>query len=130
MNSAPATPWSTTPGPCPSYPDCAILYMLSIAALTPGAEEATGESRNLYVERDGQVGFVAKLEEAPVHVAVSPDGRYLAFDTYTPLGGNVDSSPACTERFKASTATRVPKRRVKFCVLIICVSPCANPTSD
>lgn len=77
--------------------DARTAYVMSTAALTPGSEEGGPETRNIYVDREGQVGFVARLEEAaPAHVAVSPNGQYMALDTYTPLAGNLDTSPACT----------------------------------
>ena len=86
-----------TPGIIGAGEDARTSYFLSTAALTPEAEEGGPETRNIYFDREGQVGFVARLEEAaPVHAAVSPNGRYLAFDTYTPLNGTPDSSPACT----------------------------------
>jgi hypothetical protein len=87
----------SNPGILAISEDARTAYIMSTAALTPGSEEGGGETQNIYVDRGGQIDFVARLEEStPVHTAVSPNGRYFAFDTYTPLGGKADSSPACT----------------------------------
>lgn len=79
--------------------DGRTAYIMSIAALTPGSEEGGPATRNIYVDREGQIDLVTRLKEAaPVHVAVSPNGRYFAFDAYTPPTGEPEESPACTSR--------------------------------
>lgn len=79
-------------------PNGQSVFFKSREALTPGA---LASRPNVYVWHDGQIRLVAALAEdanAPDEFMASPDGRYFAFDSYTPLTGyDNSSSTACTD---------------------------------
>ncbi|HEY4276675.1 MAG TPA: hypothetical protein VGM91_00570 [Conexibacter sp.] len=73
------------------------VYFAAQGDIAPGGVEG---QRNIYVNHDGVLSHVATLDvtaDQPAQQApsVSPDGRYFAFLSVTPLPGYDNVSPAC-----------------------------------
>jgi hypothetical protein len=62
-------------------PDASFVYFVARGNLAAGA--ASGQ-RNLYVEHDGEIEFVAVDPEPGAHFYVTPDGRHAAFTSKAP----------------------------------------------
>lgn len=82
--------------------DGSAVYFVSSESLLPGVPSPTaGENINLYVFREGGLQFIAQTAvgegegRGPRQAEVSPNGRYLAFATFSPLGGEDESSLLC-----------------------------------
>ncbi len=62
-------------------PDAAYVYFVARGKLATGA---TSGERNLYVEHDGAIEFIATDPEPGAHFYVTPDGLHAAFTTTAP----------------------------------------------
>jgi hypothetical protein len=60
------------------------LYFVATGDLATGA---TSGERNLYVEHDGDIEFIATDPEPGAHFYVTPNGLHAAFSTSEPIGG-------------------------------------------
>jgi hypothetical protein len=76
------------------------IYFTSRDALAEGSAPATGYSSNLFVLHEGTIALIGTtaVDEnewtAPHRSEVSPNGRYLAMSSYSPLAAEDQSSPA------------------------------------
>ncbi len=62
-------------------PDASFVYFVARGDLATGG---TSGQRNLYVEHDGEIDFVATDPEPAAHFYVTPDGRHAAFTSKAP----------------------------------------------
>lgn len=65
-------------------PDADYVYFVALGKLASGA---TSGQRNLYVEHNGAIKFIATDPEAGQHFYVTPDGLHAAFTSKAPQGG-------------------------------------------
>lgn len=64
-------------------PDASYVYFVARGNLASGA---TSGQRNLYVEHNGAIKFIATDPEPGAHFYVTPDGLHAAFTTAAPQG--------------------------------------------
>jgi hypothetical protein len=76
-------------------PDGSIVYFTAGGALAGEATEAGFLENNLYALVDGEPRFLGRIEQLPPYYQSSPDGRYLAFDTFADPTGDKTTSPRC-----------------------------------
>jgi hypothetical protein len=76
-------------------PDGSIVYFTAGGALGDGATEAGFLENNLYALVNGELRFLGRIEQLPPYYQSSPDGRYLAFDTFADPTGGKTTSPNC-----------------------------------
>jgi hypothetical protein len=77
------------------------VYFTSHDALAEGSVPATGSGVNLFVLHEGTIALVGttaadeRESASPNKSEVSPNGRYLAMSSYSPLTAEDQPSPAC-----------------------------------
>jgi hypothetical protein len=81
--------------------DASYVYFSAQADLAEGAEETGFLSTNVYVWHDGEIKYVARTAEneqefsGPGQRLSSPDGRYFAMGSYSPMTAEDVPSPQC-----------------------------------
>jgi hypothetical protein len=76
--------------------DASYVYFVATGNLAAGA---TSGERNLYVEHEGAIDFIATDPEAGAHFYVTPDGLHAAFTSAAPQGAYDNKGFAMAYRY-------------------------------